>query len=265
MTRILVCRPDYFDVAYEINPWMSVARPPDAEVAKAQWRGLMDLLAGALGVALEVMEPVVEQPDLVFTANAGLVDGERVVLSNFRHPERQGEAAHFQRWFERHGLEVIELPADVHFEGAGDALFVGEHLFAGYHYRSDIRSHELVSEALGRRVLSLQLADPRFYHLDTCFCPLDAETVAVYAPAFDRYALRVIREHVPGVVEVDDSDALRFACNAVVVDREVAMNTGCPGLEAKLREMGFTPHATPLDQFIRAGGSAKCLTLTLPP
>jgi len=265
MARILVCRPDYFDVTYEINPWMSLAHPPDADIARRQWQGLMDILSGPLGADLEVMDPEPDLPDLVFTANAGLVVGRRVALSNFRYPERRGETPVFRRWFEEHGYETLSLPEEVFFEGAGDALFVGEHLFAGYHYRSEIRSHELLSEALGRRVLSLELTDPRFYHLDTCFSPLDAETVAIYPRAFDAYAIKVIRAFVPHVVEVNDGDALRFAANAVVVGRRVAMNAGCPGFEAQLRERGFGPHPTPLDQFLRSGGSAKCLTLTLEP
>ena len=265
MARVLVCRPDFFDVAYEINPWMSRARPPDSRVATAQWEALIALLRGPLGVELEVMAPVEGLPDLVFTANAGLVDGRRVVLSSFRHPERQGEAPHFRQWFVSHDFEVIDPPPRVFFEGAGDALFLGDQLFAGYHFRSDIRSHEFVSAALGRHVLSLQLVDPRFYHLDTCFCPLDAETVALYPAAFDEYALRVIRDRVPRVLEVGDADAERFACNAVVIGRRVAMNSGCEALQAQLDGLGYEPHATPLDQFLRSGGSAKCLTLTLAP
>ena len=256
-------RPDQYEVIYEINPWMSPARPADRSRAVRQWEGLRAVLTGACGAEVLLASPEPGLPDLVFTANAGLVYGRKVVLSNFRHPERRGETPHFREWFRSQGFETLELPEELRFEGEGDALFLGEQLFAGYYWRSDARSHWEVGERLGLRVLSLRLTDSRFYHLDTCFCPLDAETVAYYPGAFDEYALRVIAEHAPRRIELEEAEALRFGCNAVVLGRNVALNTGCPRFEAELRALGFTPHATPLDEFLKAGGSAKCLTLHL--
>lgn len=255
--------PTCYGVEYEINPWMSRKRPACPQEARRQWGGLYRLLTGEIGARVYLADPRPGLPDMVFTANAGLVSGDRVILSNFRYPERQGEAAHFRRWFEHHGFQVVTLPPDCCFEGEGDALPLGETLFAGYHWRSDVRSHRLVGEILGARVLSLELVDPYFYHLDTCFCPLDSETVACFPGAFDPYAQRVIQAHARRLLEVRPEEARRFACNAVVLGRQVALNTGCPRFEAELRELGFTPHATPLDEFMKAGGSAKCLTLHL--
>jgi N-dimethylarginine dimethylaminohydrolase len=261
--RLLMVRPDHYDVVYEINPWMSRARRASPERAMEEWRGLHRVLTEDLGAEVLLAEQPPDLPDMVFTANAGLVYGTRAVLSNFRHPERQGEAAQFRRWFESQGFEVLTLPPERRFEGEGDALFVGETLFAGYHWRSDVHSHRLVGEMLGARVLSLELVDPHFYHLDTCFCPLDEQTAVYYPPAFDPYARRVIEAHVPRRIEVCAEEAARFACNAVVLGRHVALNSGCPRLEATLRNLEFVPHATPLDEFLKAGGSAKCLTLHL--
>src|SRR5205807_5839901 len=121
------------------------------------------------------------------------------------------------------------------------------------------RAHRLVGEMLGVEALSLELIDPRFYHLDTCFCPLDEQTVVWYPAAFDVYARRVIEARVPRRIAVEPDEALRFACNAIVLGRHVVLNSGCPRLEAALRDRGFLPHATPLDEFLKAGGSAKCL------
>lgn len=260
---LLMVRPEHYDIVYEINPWMHRAVRASPERAREQWNALYRTLTEGIGAEVRLAEPVPGLPDMVFTANAGLVQDHKVVLSNFRHPERQGEAAHFHRWFEAQGFEVVVLPAERWFEGEGDALFVGPTLFAGYHFRSDVYSHRLVEEILGVRVLSLELADPHFYHLDTCFCPLDAQSVAYYPPAFDEYARRVIEAEVPRRIEVVPDEAARFACNAVVLGDEVVLNTGCPQFESALRELGFTPHATPLDEFLKAGGSAKCLTLHL--
>ena len=263
MSRILMAPPRHYGVLYEINPWMSRLRGTDADRACEQWKGLHRLVTGEMGAEVELVEPVEGLPDLVFTANAGLVWGQRAVVSNFRHPERQGEEPVFARWFAEHGYEVLRLPREMRFEGEGDALFLGDTLYTGYHFRTDAAAHRLLAELLGVRVLPLELVDPRFYHLDTCFCPLDAETVAYFPAAFDDYAQRVIEANIPNRIEVSEAEAERFACNALVLGRHVALNTGCPELEARLREMGFIPHTTPLDEFLKAGGSAKCLTLHL--
>lgn len=263
MARLLMAPPVHYDVVYEINPWMHRQIRADRERAAAQWAGLHRVLTEEMGAEVLLVEPEAGLPDLVFTANAGLVDGDRVLLSRFRHPERGGEEAVFARWFEAHGLTVCRPPGEVRFEGEGDALWLGDTLFAGYHFRSDAVAHAWLAETLGARVLPLRLTDPRYYHLDTCFCPLDERTAAYYPGAFDEYALRVIQANVPARVIVREEEAARFACNAVALGRRVALNTGCPQFEGQLRALGFHPHATPLDEFIKAGGSAKCLTLHL--
>jgi N-dimethylarginine dimethylaminohydrolase len=255
--------PTHYSVVYEINPWMSRKRPASRDRAQRQWDGLYRVLTEDLEAEVLLAEPQPEWPDMVFTANAGLVYGRQAVLSRFRHAERQGEAPHFGRWFGEHGYEVLTLPEERSFEGEGDALFCGPNLFAGYFWRSDVHSHRLLGETLGVRVLSLQLTDPHFYHLDTCFCPLDGESAAYYPPAFDEYAQRVLEAHIPNLIAVAPDEADRFACNAVVIGKRVALNTGCPAFEGQLRERGFETFATPLDEFLKAGGSAKCLTLHL--
>ena len=65
------------------------------------------------------------------------------------------------------------------------------------------------------------------------------------------------------MIEVRTEEAARFACNAVVLGRHVVLNTGCPQLESDLRARGYSLYSTELDEFIKAGGSAKCLTLRL--
>jgi N-dimethylarginine dimethylaminohydrolase len=258
-----MCPPTYYGIEYEINPWMDRRQGADTARAAGQWEELYSTLKHRVGTRVELIEPAAGLPDMVFTANAGLVYGRQAVLSRFRHAERQGEAPHFSRWFAEHGYEVLTLPEERSFEGEGDALFCGPNLFAGYFWRSDVHSHRLLGEALGVRVLSLQLTDPHFYHLDTCFCPLDGESAAYYPPAFDEYARRVLEANIPNLIAVAPDEADRFACNAVVIGKRVALNTGCPAFEAQLRERGFETFATQLDEFLKAGGSAKCLTLHL--
>lgn len=261
--RILMVPPKHYSILYEINPWMSREVAVSSSAATSQWEALYHTVQQKLGAEVELADPEPGLPDMVFTANAGLIYGDVAVLSNFRHPERQGEREPFRRWFVSHGYRIGELPRDLSFEGEGDALFVGDTLFAGYYWRSDVRAHVALAELLDLRVLSLQLVDPYFYHLDTCFCVLDAETVAYVPSAFDPYARRVIEANVPNRIEIQPDEARRFAANALVLGRRVALNTGCPQLEESLRDHGFEPYATPLDEFLKAGGSAKCLTLHL--
>jgi N-dimethylarginine dimethylaminohydrolase len=260
--RILMCPPDYYGIEYEINPWMSRSRGSIADQAKKQWQGLYRILCD-LGVRVELLQPQPGLPDLVFTANAGLVFGKRFFSSQFRHEVRARETPVFDAWFSEHGFTVERLPEGMYFEGAGDALFCGAALFAGYRIRSDVRGHQHLAHVLGQQVLPVELVNTRFYHLDTCFCPLAPGEAIYYPPAFDSYGRKVIETHIPKLLTVKEEEAHRFGCNAVVVGKTVVHNTGCERLAADLKEWGYHPIATELDEFLKAGGSAKCLTLRL--
>lgn len=259
---ILMCPPDFYGIEYEINPWMSRSRASDDERARAEWKALFNLLT-SLGADLHLMPPVDGLPDLVFTANAALIWNDVAFLARFRHAARQGETRYDAAWFAGNGFEPRELPAGRDFEGAGDALFCGETLFGGYLIRSDAVALQWLAGQIGCPAIPLQLVDDRYYHLDTCFCPLTPESAIWYPPAFDDYGRRTIEEHVPILIDVSPAEAARFACNAVVIGANVVLNTGCPHLEERLVKHGFTPHSTELGEFIKAGGSAKCLTLRL--
>jgi N-dimethylarginine dimethylaminohydrolase len=260
--QILMCPPEYYGIQYEINPWMSRLRQSDRPTAEQQWSDLRRALEAA-GATIALLPPVEGLPDMVFTANAALIYRDRAVMAHFRHPERQGEVAYDEVWLREAGFSIEHVPDDLHFEGAGDALFCGDTLFAGYRIRSAARGHQQIGEMLGCRVIPLELVDPYYYHLDTCFCPLAPGEAIFFPPAFDRYGRDALAAHVPKLIAVDEIEARRFACNAVVVGRTVVTNAGCPRLHAQLRELGYEPRETPLDEFVKAGGSAKCLTLRL--
>ena len=262
MPHIFMCPPDYFGIEYEINPWMNRERQCDHDLAVRQWNDLHAILE-ELGAQISLLEPVAGLPDLVFTANAALVVHDLAVLSRFRHSQRQGEEPHFEAWFQAHGFRVERSPEDMFFEGAGDALFCGDTLLAGYRIRSDARGHQQIGAMLGCRVIPMELVDPYFYHLDTCFCPLRPGEAIYYPPALDDYGRRALGELVDELIAVEREEAERFACNAVVIGRTVVTNTGCPRLHRDLRTRGYEVLETPLDEFVKAGGSAKCLTLRL--
>lgn len=260
--HILMCPPDFYGIEYEINAWMSRQRPADRALAGRQWLALRHTLEDS-GAKISTLEPVEGLPDLVFTANAALIFHKQAVLARFKHGERQRETPVDAAWLSANGFTVVHVPEEFQFEGAGDALFCGDTLFAGYRIRSDARGHQHIGQMLGVRVLPLELVDPYHYHLDTCFCPLAAGQAIWYPPAFDDYGRKVLTDLVPDLVAVDQPEARRFACNAVVVGRTVVTNTGCPQLHRELLARGFTPRETELDEFVKAGGSAKCLTLRL--
>ncbi|MBI3465528.1 MAG: amidinotransferase [Planctomycetes bacterium] len=260
--RLLMCPPDYYGIEYEINPWMSRSRGSDSGKARRQWEDLYRLLQ-SLGALIDLLEPTTGLPDMVFTANAGMIYRDRVFLSRFRYNVREGEVAHYERWFADRGFHVDTLPSGLFFEGAGDALFCGSTLFAGYRIRSDARSHQWVASRIGCRVIPVELVDPRFYHLDTCFCPLEPGVAMYYPDAFDDYGRRALAAHIPSLIPIQPDEALRFAANAVVIGKTVVLNTGCPQLERALIAHGYECRSTDLGEYLKAGGSAKCLTLRL--
>lgn len=262
--RILMCAPDHYDVDYVINPWMEGnIHKSSRDRAVEQWQKLYHVLKER--ALVDLVTPAKGWPDMVFTANAGLVLGDNVVLSRFFHKERQGEEPYFKEWFEQNGFTVYELPKDLPFEGAGDALFdrEGRWLWAGYGFRSELDSHPYIAGWLDTEVVSLRLIDERFYHLDTCFCPLTGGYLLYYPPAFDSYSNRVIEMRIPPEkrIIVEEPDAVCFACNAVNVNNTIVMNQVSDRLKQKLREVGFEVVETPLSEFLKAGGAAKCLTL----
>ncbi len=262
--EFLMCRPTYYTIAYEINPWMSLKRQANPSKAMRQWQALYDLLTKTLGLRVRLLSPKPGVPDLIFTANAGLMHGCWFILSHFRHPQRQREVPVIERYARRMGWRIKRLPRNFHFEGEGDALWMGQTLVFGFRFRSDAPVHERLSRLLGVSVLPLELVDRRFYHLDTCFCPLSSTSALWFPKAFDRYGRKVIERLVSDLIPVSEADAIRFACNAIVVGRAVVLQQGISrSLQRALTHRGLELYPLDLTEFLKAGGSAKCLALRL--
>lgn len=270
--KFLMCAPLLYEVDYVINPWMAGnVHGSSRERAMAQWQRLHDAVTKVAEV--ELIEPAAGWPDMVFTANAGLAWGRSVAISSFYHPERQGEEPHFRRWFVEAGYSVVDVARETPFEGEGDALFAvdeaGERtprLWAGYGPRTAASSHEALRRAWGVEVVGLHLIDPRFYHLDTCFAPLAGGYAMYFPAAFDAASLALIEAFYPAEkrIVVEEADAVRFACNAVTVDRTVILNRVSDGLAGQLVGLGFEVVQVELGEFMKAGGAAKCLVMRLP-
>ncbi|QJR14685.1 dimethylarginine dimethylaminohydrolase family protein [Usitatibacter palustris] len=262
----LMCPPEFFDVSYIINPWMhGNVRKIDNALAKKQWRSLYDVLCDLATVRLVLPQP--GTPDMVFTANAGLLRGNTFLVSRFRYPERQAEEPYFADWFMDRGFDVTLMPRDMPFEGAGDALFDrgGNRLWMAYGHRSVLASKAKIEKCFDTEVVPLKLTDQRFYHLDTCFCALEGGNFIYYPPAFDAASQKTIEKRIPAAkrIAISEEDALAFACNAVNAGKTLVVNRASAAFVADLGAKGYDVVQTPLTEFMKAGGSAKCLTLRL--
>jgi arginine dihydrolase len=274
--RLLMCAPEHFAVSYAINPWMdpqswAQRERTHAQASRREWRALHRTLLG-LGAEIELVRPQPGLPDLVFTANAAVVYERTALLARFRHPERQGEEPHYEAAFR--GLQargvidaVRHLPDGVVLEGAGDCVFdrVRNLFWLGYGQRSDAAAAPVVEREFGLPVVALELADPRFYHMDTALAPLPGGE-AMYVPgAFTEAGRGAIRERVGAhnVIALADDDAARLAANAVCLGNTLVMSGCSARLRAELGERGYRVVAAPLPSFLRSGGSAFCLTLRL--
>jgi ornithine--oxo-acid transaminase len=261
-----MCPPRLYDVDYVINPWMAGnVHAASRERATEQWQELYEAVSRIADVQL--VEPKAGSPDMVFTANAGLLHGNVVAISSFFHPERQGEEPHFREWFREKGYKILDIARETPFEGEGDALFSedGSRLWVGYGLRTGELSHQALRDAWGIEVVGLELVDPRFYHLDTCFAPLAGGYGMYFPAAFSIGALRAIEAFYPNNkrIVVDEADAVRFACNAVNVGKTIILNKISHKLSVKLESFGFEVVQVELSEFLRAGGAAKCLVMKL--
>ena len=264
--RILMCPPDFFTVDYVINPWMAGHDEPlSLDKAREQWEQLRDAIAGHAEVVTMQAQP--ELPDMVFTANAGAVYGNKAIASHFMPMERRPEEEHFKAWFSENGFELFDLDEKIGFEGAGDCLRDrrGSWLWTGYGFRTEIEAHKDIESYFDIEVVSIRLTDERFYHIDTCFCPLTDGFLMYHPPAFDYDSRIAIESRVPPHkrIIVDTMDAGNFACNAVNIDDQVFLHRASEPLKARLMLAGFHVNEIELTEFLKAGGSAKCLTLKL--
>ncbi len=260
----LMCPPDYFGVFYEINPWMHTDVAPDRDLAQRQWHDLVANLRRA-GATVHVMEAVDGLPDLVFTANAGLVNGKTFIPSRFTCSERRPEVPYNNAWFQAHDFEVSDFSEDpnLFFEGCGDAFIVRNQLVAGWGFRSDRASHAVLAKKLGVAYYSVKLVDPRLYHLDISFCPLDDRHAIVAPDVWDRESFAGLERLVPEPLVLELDEALTFCANSVVVGKTIIMPHCPPRVGRILQKWGYDVCVSPVTEFLKAGGGARCLTLAL--
>ncbi|GAA2920696.1 arginine deiminase-related protein [Kitasatospora cinereorecta] len=262
--RYVMCEPRYFDVRYAINPWMNTDDPVDLTLARDQWSTLVHTYREH-GHTVETVPPVEGLPDMVFAANAAVVVDGRVLGSSFHAPERRPESSAYRTWFKSAGFDVHQ-PESV-CEGEGDLVPAGRFVLAGTGFRTHRAAHREVQDFFGRPVISLDLVDPRFYHLDTALFFLGEEggdsedgDIAYYPEAFSPGSIEVLRRLYPRAVIATEEDALAFGLNSVSDGRHVFVAPQAIGLVAQLAHRGYVPVPVDLSEFRKAGGGIKCCT-----
>ena len=260
-----MCKPGYFEVSYVINPWMAEnIGKVDKSLATRQWNQLYDTISGKANIRL--IEPVADLPDMLFTANAGLVTkNHEVIVSSFRHAQRQGESQHYKKFFADEKYQLKSIDTNIIFEGAGDALFDADgELWFGSGPRSDAAAVREIAGTLKVKITALELVDPRWYHLDTAFCPLGDGYALAYKKAFSADSVNTIQKKLgEKVIWVSDEDALNFACNAICLDHQVILYRASTELKAALKRYNFTVIEIDVSEFMKSGGSCKCMTLEI--
>jgi len=257
---VLMCRPSYFTVVYRINPWMDPAIPTDTALAVHQWETLYQTYLD-LGFDVKLVDPVDGLPDMVYAANGGFVLDGIAYGASFTHVQRQPEGPAYMRWFAANGFDVRE-PENVN-EGEGDFLLVGDVILAGTGFRSAAHSHAEMAQIFGRPVITLELVNPSFYHLDTAIAVLDDSNIAYLPSAFSADSRAILEERYPEAILVSETDAAVLGLNSFSDGYNVVIATRAVGFEAQLRERGYNPIGVDLSELLLGGGGVKCCTLEL--
>ncbi|HUY53498.1 MAG TPA: arginine deiminase family protein [Candidatus Dormibacteraeota bacterium] len=260
--NILMCQPKYFDIEYEINPWMKLTDQPSDLTAEEQWHKLLDIYTNQLDWKVDFIDPVKHLPDMVFATDCCLMIDGKIMLSKFRYPERRPESEQYRQWFINNGFNKIQQTSNF-FEGGGDTMVCGQKIIAGYGFRSDLESHKELENYFSREVISLKIVDPFFYHLDTSLAVLSDDTIAFYPGAIDISSQELLRSKIPNCIEATLEEAQGFGLNAVSDGKTVITSDANKTLIEKYRQAGFEVISTPILEFRKSGGGVKCLTLEL--
>ena len=257
---VLMCRPEYFTVSYRINPWMHPEDPTDTSLALKQWNVLYETYQN-LGFDVQLIEVLPGLPDMVYAANGGFVVDGIAYGAKFHYPERGPEGPAYMDWFREHGFDVRE-PVETN-EGEGDFLLVGDTILAASGFRSDTGSHQEIAAIYGREVVSLQLINPSYYHLDTALAVIDTTTIAYLPSAFDEPSLAILRERYPDAIIATEEDASILGLNSFSDGHNVVIAERATSFARDLADRGYNPIGVDLSELLLGGGGVKCCTLEL--
>jgi N-dimethylarginine dimethylaminohydrolase len=261
MKKILLCPPTYYDIEYEINPWMDINNKVDKKKVLQEY-GNIKKTYESLGVKVLEINPEKGLPDMVYAANLGFVKDNIFVKSNFKYPQRQKESIYSKKFFEKLGFKIAEMPTEVTFEGQGDLLCTNSKYFMGYGKRSTLSAKKYLENFLQGEVLEFKLSDPYFYHFDMSFAPLNNETVIINKNSFDKKGLEKVYKSFKNIILAENEDNKIFSCNLVMVNKNIVIGKGISAnLKNKFAQYGFGINEVGMDEYRKGGGSVKCLTL----
>jgi N-dimethylarginine dimethylaminohydrolase len=271
--KFFMTEPVHFDVVYEINPWMSTANRPDAQKAMEDWQGLRRAILAYAQVDTARFDSDTT-PDECFAANHAVALDSTLVLAKYRYPQRAPEELNIFNYFRKKPEGKTMVYPSTPFEGEGDCLACGDRVFAGFGFRTAKETHPLLSKIAaqgGMKLSSLHLVDDRFYHLDTCFCPIGSEAIVYYPGAFDADSRREIEGSGAQLIKASEEEAKTYLCNSVVVaDKRKVITAQQPGSKLEtlpsvraLSDLGYEVIGWDASEFLKSGGGAKCLALTL--
>jgi N-dimethylarginine dimethylaminohydrolase len=260
--NILMCAPTYFGIEYEINSWMHTENDVNHAIAQKQWEDLYGIYSNKLGWNVNLVEPIQGLPDMVFATDCCLIKDGKILLSNFRYPERQPETQHFEKWLHENGYTNTKHAEHI-FEGGGDNMVCGDIILAGHGFRSDAGAADEMAEYFKCKVVSLKIIDPDFYHLDTSLAVLSDDTVAYYPGAIDEESREKLKRAIPNLIEATHEEAKGFGLNAVSDGKTIITSNESESLMQKYRDAGFEVIGISILEFRKSGGGIKCLTLDL--
>lgn len=256
--EVLMCRPTNYSVEYVINPWMKPGSV-NQKKALAQWETIVEAFK-SLQIKVNTIDQVAGVPDMVFTTDQGIVQKNKVLVSNFRYPQRQKERPHYLKWFQDNQFYPHFLPEDCFFEGNGEGLFWNSLFLMGSGFRSSKNATKHIAKALDTEVVTLELINPKLYHLDMCLLPLNDNTVFYFDQAFSNSSKQLLKKMVPQLLPLDEKEVHNFAANSVVTDHHVVMAQGNPKFKLTLENLGYRTIELNVSEFMKAGGGIHCLT-----
>jgi N-dimethylarginine dimethylaminohydrolase len=242
----------------------------DKMKAMEEWNAIKSTYE-AIGLHVHVIEGQPNLPDMVFCANQSLPFAEdsskQVFMSIMNSVHRKDEVSFIEQWYRQNGYQIHFFDENrvVNFEGMGDALWISGRklLFGGYGFRSSLAAYDQISATFNTPVVALELSKPSFYHLDTCFCSLNDETVLIYPEAFTDEGLQIIEHLFPNVIKANSFEAEElFACNATCPDgKNVLIQKGCTEVNSALKSYGFVVHELETTEYLKSGGSVFCMKM----
>jgi N-dimethylarginine dimethylaminohydrolase len=262
LKKVLMCKPTHFRVDYQINPWMKPGSV-NTDLALQQWENLVSKYQEN-GIKVNILEQNYDQPDMVFAADQGLViSDKKILLSNFKYKERQGEVKHYLKWFINYGLEPEFLPTSLSFEGGGEIIPWNGKFFIGEGFRNSSETYQIINQKYGLEFISLELINTHFYHLDTCFFVLNSLTAFYYPPAFSQKSINLLKTLFPNLLEFTKNDALNFAANSVINGSTVFLQVENHDFKKEIQKMGYQTIEINVSEFMKSGGGIHCLTFEL--